>query len=67
MQVCFLLTSLKHLIAYTDHELLTAKLAPYDFDTDALKFIYSYLKGRKLRTKIISSNSSLAKILFGIP
>ena len=25
------------------HELLIAKLHAYDFDTDALKFIYSYL------------------------
>ena len=30
-----------------DHELLIAKLHAYDFDTDALKFIYTYLKGRK--------------------
>ena len=30
-----------------DHELWIAKLHAYGFDTDALKFIYSYLKGRK--------------------
>ena len=38
-----------------DHELLIGKLHGYGFDTDALKFIYSHLKGRKQRTKINSS------------
>ena len=47
-----------------DHELLIAKLW---FDTDALKFIYFYLEGRKQRTRINSSYSSFAEILFGVP
>ena len=59
----FSLTSLKHLIAI-DHESLIAKLHAYRFETDALKFIYSYLKGRKQNPKINSSYSSFAKILF---
>ena len=50
-----------------DHELWIAKLLAYVFDTDALKFIYSYLKGRKHRTKINSSYSSFPEILFGVP
>ena len=50
-----------------DHELLTAKLHTYGFDNDALKFIYSYLKGRKQRTKKNSLYSSFAEILFGVP
>ena len=50
-----------------DHELWIAKLHAYVFDTDALKFIYSYLKGRKHRTKINSSYSSFPEILFGVP
>ena len=37
------------------------------FDTDALKFIYSYLKGKKQRTKINSSYSSFTGILFSVP
>ena len=49
-----------------NHELLIAKLHAYGFDNDALKFIYSYLKGRKQRTKINSSYSSIAEILFGL-
>ena len=63
MQVRFSLNSLKHLIA-ADHELLIAKLHAYWFETDALKCIYSYLKGRKQNTKINSSHNCFAKILF---
>ena len=46
---------------------MIAKLHAYGFDTDALKFIYSYLKGRKRRSKINSSFSSFAEILFDVP
>ena len=46
---------------------MIAKLHAYGFDTDPLKLIYSYLMGRKQRTKINSSYSSFAEILFGVP
>ena len=36
-------------------------------DTDTLKFIYSYIRGRKQSTKINSSYISFAKIFFGVP
>ena len=49
------------------HKLLIAKLHAYGFDTDALKFIYSFFKGRKQRTKVNSSYISFAEILFGVP
>ena len=49
------------------HELLIAKLHAYGFDTDVLKFIYSYFRGRKHRTKINSSYSYFAEILFSVP
>ena len=62
-----LLTDLSKAFDCIDHELLIAKLYAYGFDNDALKFIYSYYKGRKQRTKINSSYSSFAEILFGIP
>ena len=64
-----LLIDLSKAFVCIDHELLIAKLRAYGFDTDALKFIYSYsyLKGRKQRTKINSSYSSFAEILFGVP
>ena len=44
-----------------------ARLHAYGFDTDALKFSFSYLKGREQRTKINSSYSYFAEILFGVP
>ena len=62
-----LLTDLSKTFECMDHELLIAKLHTYGFDTDALKFIYSYLSGRKQRTKINSSYSFFAEILFGVP
>ena len=39
-----LLTDLSKVFNCIDHELLIAKLHAYGFDTDALKFIYSYLR-----------------------
>ena len=62
-----LLTDLSKAFDCIDHELLIAKLHAYGFDNDALKFIYSYLNGRKQRTKINSSYSSFAEIFFGVP
>ena len=50
-----------------DHELLIAKLYAYGFDKKSLHFINAYLKGRKQRTKINSSYSAFAEILFGVP
>ena len=62
-----LLTDLSKAFDWIDHELLIAKLLAYGFDNNVLNFIYSYLKGRKQRTKINSSYSSFAEILFGVP
>ena len=56
-----LLTDLSKAVYCIYHKLLIAKLHAYGFDTDALKFIYSYLKGRKQWTKINSLYSSLLK------
>ena len=62
-----LLTDLSKAFDCIDHELLIAKLHAHGFDNDALKFIYSYLKGRKQMTKINYSYSSFAENLFGVP
>ena len=62
-----LLTDLPKTFDCIDHELLIAKLHAYSFDTDALTFIYSYLKGRKQNTKTNSSYSSFAEILLVVP
>ena len=39
----------------------------YGFDINALKFLYSYLKKRKQRTKVDSSFSSWKELKFGVP
>ena len=62
-----LLTDLSKAFDYVDHELLIAKLHAYSFDTDALNVFYFYLKERKQSTKINSSYSSFAEILFCVP
>ena len=62
-----LLTDLSKAFDCMDHELLITKLHAYGFDTDALKFLYSYLKDKKQRTKINYLNSSYAEILFRVP
>ena len=51
----------------TDDELLIAKLNAYGFGNSSLAFIYSNLSERKQRTKINSSFSCCAEILFGVP
>ena len=62
-----LLTDLSEAFDSIDHELLIAKLYAYGFNKNSLYFINSYLKGRKQRTKINSSYSAFAEILFGVP
>ena len=49
------------------HDLLLAKLEAYCFSEKALKFLKSYLKGRKQKVKIGSAFSKWLEINFGIP
>ena len=62
-----ILTDLSKAFDCLNHELLIAKLSAYGFDDDSLKFIYSYLKGRKQRTKVGSSLSSWKVVKRGVP
>ena len=66
-QAAAVLTDLSKAFDCIDHELLISKLNAYGFDNSSLTFIYSYLSGRKQRTKINSSFSCWAEILFGEP
>ena len=61
-----LLTDLLKAFDCIDHELLIAKLYAYGFEKNSLYCINSYLKERKQRTKINSSYSPFAEILFGV-
>ena len=49
------------------HDLLIAKLCSYGFDKNSLKFIYSYLKGRKQKVKLNAEYSYWKEILNGVP
>ena len=62
-----LLTDLSKAFDCLSHDLLIAKLNAYGFSMSALRFVYSYLKNRKQRTKINSDYSSWEEILFGVP
>ena len=49
------------------HDLLIAKLHAYGFESTALKYIYSYLKGRRQCVKINGVESKFLTILAGVP
>jgi hypothetical protein len=61
------LTDLSKAFDCLQHDLLIAKLEAYGFDFSLLKFLYSYLSGRKQRVKIGHIYSLLEDILYGVP
>ena len=60
------LTDLSKAFDCINHELLIAKLHAYGLDHGSLSFIHSYLSNRKQRTKVNSSYSDFAEIIFGV-
>ena len=56
-----LLTDLSKVFDCTPHDLITARLTAYGFDTNALKLIHNYLFNSKQRVKI---NNAYGKIYF---
>ena len=62
-----LLTDLSKAFDCISHDLLIAKLHAYGFDTDSLRLIHSYISERQQRTKIDSTFSSWADIIYGVP
>jgi len=61
------LTDLSKAFDCLNHKLLIAKLNAYGFHKDALRFIYSYLRERKQRTKVNNSYSSWRNVIYGVP
>ena len=61
------LTDLSKAFDRLNHDLLLAKLNVYGYGKSALKFIYSYLKERKQRTKVTGSYSSWREVKSGVP
>ena len=62
-----ILTDLSKAFDFLKHDLLIAKLDAYGFNQDALKFIRSYLKERKKRTKVGSAFSTWLGVTRGFP
>ena len=62
-----ILTDLSKAFDCLSHDLLIAKLEAYGFNENSLKYIYSYLKDRKQRTKIESSYSTWKELKCGVP
>ena len=62
-----LLTDLSKAFDCLSHELLTGKIAAYDFSRSALNLMYTYLFDRIQRTKISIFYSSWQDILSSIP
>ena len=62
-----LLTDLSKAFDCINHDLLLAKLEAYGFSQISLKYIQSYLTGRKQRTKVNNSFSSWAFPDTGVP
>ena len=62
-----LLTDLSKAFDCIPHDLIIAKLAAYDFDTNALKLTHNYLYNKKQRVKINSAYSIWKDIFFSVP
>ena len=50
-----------------NHDLLIAKLGAYGFETDALRYMKSYLTNRKQRVRVNKTFSEWEKITAGVP
>ena len=62
-----ILMDLSKVFDVIDHELLIAKLAPYGFGWDALRFNKNHLIKRKQRVNINDSYSTYRDITIGVP
>ena len=62
-----LLTDLSKTFDCIPHELITAKLEAYGFQTDALNLVYDYLSNRKQRVKINETFICWKNIEYGVP
>ena len=65
---CFgaLLTNLLNVFDCILHKYLIVKLHAYGVDMKSLRFLYSYLNGKKQRVKVNDKYSSFEEILFGV-
>ena len=64
---CAVFNDLSKAFDTLNHDLLIAKLGAYGFETDALRYMKSYLKNRKQRVRVNKTFSEWERITTGVP
>ena len=65
--VCAIFMNLSKAFDTLNHDLLTAKLEAYGFETNALRYMKSYLTNRKQRVRVNKTFSEWERITTGVP
>ena len=65
--ICAFFMDLSKAFDTLNHDLLIAKLGAYGFETDALRYMKSYLTNRKQRVKVNKTFSEWERIITGVP
>ena len=65
--ICAIFIDLSKVFDTLNHDLLIAKLGAYGFETDALRYMKSYLTNRKLRVRVNKTFSESERTTTGVP
>ena len=65
--LCAVFMDLSKAFDTLNHDLLTAQLGAYGLETDALRYMKSYLTNRKQRLRVNETFSAWEKITTGVP
>ena len=65
--VCAIFMDLSKALDTLNHDLLITKLGAYGFETDALRYMKSYLTNRKQRVRVNKTFSEWERITTGVP
>ena len=65
--ICAIFMDLSKAFDTFNHNLLIAKLGAYGFETDALRYMKSYLTNRKQRVRVNKTFSEWERITTGVP
>ena len=65
--ICAIFMDLSKAFDILNLDLLIAKLGAYGFDTDALRYMKSYLTNRKQRVRVNKTFSEWERITTGVP
>ena len=64
--ICAIFMGLSKAFDTLNHDLLIAKLGAYGFETDALRYVKSYLTNRKQRVRVNKTISEWERITTGV-